>query len=86
MVLLAMMVPLAMMVETESPVKKVVHRSAPIKRSTTYVNGMHVVFTSSFHWTSLGDVGETGRDGAPGINGTDGRRGKHLTHQNTPFK
>ena len=49
---------------------------------------MHVVFTPSFHRTSLGDVGETGKDGATGINGTDGNpgeTGKHLAHQNTPF-
>ena len=37
---------------------------------------MHVVFTPSFHWTSLGDVGDIGRDGAPGINGTDGNPGQ----------
>ena len=37
---------------------------------------MHVVFTPSFHWTSLGDVGDPGRDGAPGINGTDGNPGQ----------
>ena len=39
---------------------------------------MHVVFTPSFLWTSLGDIGATGTDGPtgpPGPSGTDGPTG-----------
>ena len=63
-VIMVRMVSLALM---ESPVIKVVHRSAPIKRST-YVSDCCLLF----HWTSLG---EPGLQGIPGDDGDDGNQG-----------
>ncbi len=48
---------------------------------------MHVVFSPSFHWTSLGEPCEDGTDGVPGVNGTDGvpgvpgPKGRQFAHQ-----
>ena len=60
-VIMVRMVSLALM---ESPVIKVVHRSAPIKRSM-YVSDCCLLF----HWTSLG---EPGLQGIPGDDGNQG--------------
>ena len=40
---------------------------------------MHVVLSSSFHRTSLGDPGKDGTDGVPGVDGTNGVPGSKGT-------